>query len=181
MIVSVSESEETSGSLADAIAAHLELKKEHGADPDDVEREKQSALGAARRDAGEPADIVAPPPVPPAGAPEPPPKIPSVVDAPPVLGESTTVPPIAQDATAAAPPSQAAAEPAPASDMGETIEFDWASAGHDDNIEVGGEESPPEPEPLDDDVLEATPEFFEETPEYDKLWFEEKPPKNFDF
>jgi hypothetical protein len=33
----------------------------------------------------------------------------------------------------------------------------------------------------DEDVLEETPEFLEETPEDDQLWFEQKPPKDFDF
>ncbi len=32
-----------------------------------------------------------------------------------------------------------------------------------------------------DDVLEATPDFLEETPEHDQLWFEQKEPKDFDF
>lgn len=32
-----------------------------------------------------------------------------------------------------------------------------------------------------DDVLEATPDFLEETPEHDRLWFEQKEPKDFDF
>lgn len=48
------------------------------------------------------------------------------------------------------------------------------------------EESEPEPaEPAparaDEDVLEETPDFLEETPEDDQLWFEQKPPKDFDF
>ena len=33
----------------------------------------------------------------------------------------------------------------------------------------------------DEDVLEETPEFLEESPEDDELWFEQKPPKDFDF
>ncbi|MGH2974510.1 MAG: hypothetical protein ACRDLL_06540 [Solirubrobacterales bacterium] len=33
----------------------------------------------------------------------------------------------------------------------------------------------------DDDVLGETPDFLEETPEDDQLWFEQKPPKDFDF
>jgi hypothetical protein len=33
----------------------------------------------------------------------------------------------------------------------------------------------------DEDVLEETPDFLEETPEDDQLWFEQKPPKDFDF
>ncbi|MDQ5895423.1 MAG: hypothetical protein QG596_1684 [Actinomycetota bacterium] len=32
-----------------------------------------------------------------------------------------------------------------------------------------------------DDPLEATPDFLEETPEHDRLWFEQKEPKDFDF
>ena len=36
-------------------------------------------------------------------------------------------------------------------------------------------------EPHPDDVLEETPEFLQETPEHDRLWFEQRPPKDFDF
>ena len=42
-----------------------------------------------------------------------------------------------------------------------------------------------EPEPAasieEEDVLEETPEFLQETPEHDRLWFEQKPPRDFDF
>jgi hypothetical protein len=31
------------------------------------------------------------------------------------------------------------------------------------------------------DVREDTPDFLEETPEHDRLWFEQKPPRDFDF
>jgi hypothetical protein len=36
-------------------------------------------------------------------------------------------------------------------------------------------------EPDDEDVLEETPEFLQDTPEHDRLWFEQRPPKDFDF
>jgi hypothetical protein len=45
-------------------------------------------------------------------------------------------------------------------------------------------EGPPPPEPApegEQDVLEETPDFLQETPEHDKLWFEQKPPRDFDF
>ncbi len=45
--------------------------------------------------------------------------------------------------------------------------------------EAEGEASPPPAR--DEDVLEETPDFLEETPEDDELWFEQKPPKDFDF
>jgi hypothetical protein len=42
------------------------------------------------------------------------------------------------------------------------------------------------PEPADsdepgEDVLEETPEFLQETPEHERLWFEQKPPRDFDW
>ena len=40
---------------------------------------------------------------------------------------------------------------------------------------------PADEEPEGDDVLEETPEFLQETPEHDRLWFEQKPPRDFDF
>jgi hypothetical protein len=43
-----------------------------------------------------------------------------------------------------------------------------------------GEEGEDDPDP-DSDVLEKTPDFLEDTPEDDELWFEQKPPKDFDF
>jgi hypothetical protein len=33
----------------------------------------------------------------------------------------------------------------------------------------------------DEDVLEETPEFLQDAPEHDRLWFEQKPPRDFDF
>jgi hypothetical protein len=46
-------------------------------------------------------------------------------------------------------------------------------------------EEPPVEEPAegdeDEDVLEETPEFLQDAPEHDRLWFEQKPPRDFDF
>ncbi|HEX3803196.1 MAG TPA: hypothetical protein VHV75_10175 [Solirubrobacteraceae bacterium] len=39
----------------------------------------------------------------------------------------------------------------------------------------------PENEPGEEDMLEETPEFLQDTPEHDRLWFEQRPPKDFDF
>ncbi len=38
---------------------------------------------------------------------------------------------------------------------------------------------PDEEEPADE--LEETPEFLQETPEHERLWFEQKPPRDFDW
>jgi hypothetical protein len=50
----------------------------------------------------------------------------------------------------------------------ETAEHDVAAGAHH-----GGDE--------DEDVLEETPEFLQDTPDHDRLWFEQRPPRDFDF
>jgi hypothetical protein len=97
-------------------------------------------------------------------------------EAPPAAPEATVEQPTRQfsleeleDASSTPPPPDEpdeAAAPEPR---------DEASAPpHDDVV-------PADEEPEGDDVLEETPEFLQETPEHDRLWFEQKPPKDFDF
>lgn len=145
--------EESSGSLADAIAAHLELKREHGADPDAVDHELEDALSPARRDEPEPAPAAQAP-----SEPEPAP-------APPE-----------PEAPVLAPPEAEAPKPG---EITGTIEFEFGE-GEDLDEEPLGPGDPAEPIP-EHDLLEETPDFFEETPEHDKLWFDEAPPRKFDF
>jgi hypothetical protein len=40
---------------------------------------------------------------------------------------------------------------------------------------------PADDEPDGEDLLEETPDFLEETPEHDRLWFEQRPPRDFNF
>lgn len=48
--------------------------------------------------------------------------------------------------------------------------------------EDGEEERPDyDPDTGHEDVLEDTPDFLEDAPEDDELWFEQRPPKDFDF
>lgn len=91
---------------------------------------------------------------------------------------------------------QALEAPAEEDDLAED-EYDEepGEEGEDDTPEedAGAPEAlrPPEregeaPEALrpaegEEDVLEETPDFLEEAPEDDRLWFEQKPPKDFDF
>jgi hypothetical protein len=51
---------------------------------------------------------------------------------------------------------------------GETVEYDVEKALAHDEVEE------------DDEILEETPEFLQDTPDHDRLWFEQKPPKDFD-
>ncbi len=72
--------------------------------------------------------------------------------------------------------AETGAEPAPAPFDAE------APAAAPETAELGDEPPPAdEPDAKDEDVLEATPDFLEETPDHDRLWFEQKPPKDFDF
>lgn len=55
-------------------------------------------------------------------------------------------------------------------------------AEEEDGEEESGEHNTYEPETgSHDDVLEDTPDFLEDAPEDDDLWFEQRPPKDFDF
>lgn len=38
-----------------------------------------------------------------------------------------------------------------------------------------------ESEAADEDMLEETPDFLQDAPEHDRLWFEQRPPRDFDF
>jgi len=60
-----------------------------------------------------------------------------------------------------------------------TVEHE-AADGFDDDEYRAFEEEPGVAEG-DDDVLEETPEFLQDTPDHDRLWFEQRPPKDFDF
>jgi hypothetical protein len=59
------------------------------------------------------------------------------------------------------------------------IQLHKDAAVENDQVEEDAEE--PAPSHAEEDVLEETPDFLEETPEDDQLWFEQKPPKDFDF
>jgi len=144
------------GLLDDAIREHLELKRKHGANPEDVARQEQEALGPGQRNEF--------------AQPEAPEEEPAAEEAP--------APPLNED-----PPEE---EPAPeaAADAAAYEEDPWLDEEPD---EVPADEAlePRRPEPAaeenPEDVLEETPDFLQETPEHDRLWFEQKPPRDFDW
>jgi hypothetical protein len=157
------------GLLEDAIREHLDLKRQHGADAAEVSQQEREALGPVNR-AAEPAviedDRI------PQDAPEP-------LDGPvedlpedPVFEHHEDDFVEEDDGPVATEPP-----PPPAADPG--------SAPFDFEDEPFAPERPAADEPEDaagDEVdLEETPEFLQETPEHDRLWFEQKPPRDFDF
>jgi hypothetical protein len=57
-----------------------------------------------------------------------------------------------------------------------------ASPAATDDLEQETEEYALEPEDgAEGDMLESTPEFLQDAPDHDRLWFEQRPPRDFDF
>jgi hypothetical protein len=146
------------GLLDDAIREHLELKRRRGADAEEVTRQEQEALGAPQRAefaGAAPAATAEPAPVEDAPAPAPEPE----------LGPEPV------------PEAEAEPEPEPERDIPldqATVEYAPPPPPEED------EEPPAPPREGEEDVLEETPDFLQETPEHDRLWFEQKPPRDFD-
>ena len=193
------------GLLDEAIREHLELKRRRGADPTEIERLEREALGPVRPLGQEPpgpdtlgvgtADPAEPGPV---GEefhesgdlgyegehhPEPEYAYPGEDDHGYPAGEPgaaeepesyaaelglplTDVP--EGPAPATAPEPLPPTDPPAHEDLGvETAEYDVEAA----HAEEGESE----------DVLEETPEFLQDAPDHDRLWFEQRPPRDFDF
>ena len=162
------------GLLDDAIREHLELKRRHGAAEDEVARlEKEALAGAAAK----------------AAAPEPEPEPEAALPEEPAVEI-----PVVPEPEAAAPAPAPAREPEPWLDEPDEVPFEDAldhrrvqpttEFSAEELAEAHGEPSSdyvaPDEEP-GEDLLEETPDFLQETPEHDRLWFEQKPPRDFDF
>jgi hypothetical protein len=196
------------GILDDAIRQHLELKRQHGAPEEELQRQEEEALGPARRDVA---------PAEPAGGdgdveleaeaavaaseeetelfepdavrdeletmleepePEPEPE-PELEPEPPYEPEPGDEPELE------AVPEPESVPPSPAPFDADTAFEGLAEQDEPDEEEPEdeAEAASEEPDPPRDeaDVLEDTPDFLQETPEHDRLWFEQKPPRDFDF
>jgi hypothetical protein len=166
------------GLLDDAIREHLDLKRRRGADPSEVERAEREALGPVRRNPN-PADLPAPDEEPGAEdgfaydqASEEGWSHDSLQE--PVSGAAEA----AYDEPAPSEPPEpfptASPSSRPLTDLGggETQEYnvDEYLAAEKESGRAG-----------DEDVLEETPDFLHDTPDHDRLWFEQRPPKDFDF
>jgi hypothetical protein len=197
------------GILDDAIKEHLELKRRRGADPAEVERLEREALGPVRRMAEESSAAGATPSPSPESqfiGDEPPQE--EVFDDEPGLEhedfededlfeeEDTAPHTVVVPPEPAAPPESAAEPDAPRSagyedappsagygepvspgfddeDGPETAEYDVEAEHGEGQTDEEVEES--------DDMLQETPEFLQDAPEHDRLWFEQRPPRDFDF
>jgi hypothetical protein len=196
------------GLLDDAIREHLELKRRRGADPGEVAREQHEALDPVQRetgfaddDGGGNVDHVRASDERPfelpevgvmtEGAPEDMPD--EFVDAAQpvgadgsaesagagetaeldmrtVLGDDPT--PGVAGGVRSAPVAGASLKDDAPSPSGDALE--WEMPGDEREAELEAQQPA-------EDVLEETPDFLRETPEQDRLWFEQRPPRDFDF
>jgi hypothetical protein len=172
------------GLLDDAIKEHLELKRKRGADAEEVSRLEQEALGPPQR--GEFAGATAP--AEPAeqtevaDAPLPAPPEESVAPEPvePDLAEPEPEPRPEPEPSDMAAPAWLEDEPEPPEEPEEVPEGEPVVLDQPTVEYAAPAEPEPAPEGEGEDVLEETPDFLQETPEHDRLWFEQKPPRDFD-
>jgi hypothetical protein len=188
------------GLLDDAIREHLELKRLGGADPGEVAREEQDALGSGRprgdatQNAGEasenevPSDsgesfsshAESPSAVEPSKAGQETVEInmeaelsSTGTNSQPVAPRSNRTTPVAHPAhvqSSKEDPLEWEAPREPSSGRASS------QADSDPKLDGDGEDG----ERIED-VLEETPDFLRDTPEQERLWFEQRPPRDFDF
>ena len=195
------------GLLDDAIREHLDLKRRRGADPTEIERAEREALGPVRRGPEVGGDD-APPAEPEAGV-EPETGVPpapaeqwfpgdedaELHEPAPATEEHEALPPhesaepLDREPVAGDPPFDAEADAAPPphpADLAPAREPETDVAPHPadppEHLDQETEEYELDPEEKEgDDVLESTPEFLQDAPDHDRLWFEQRPPRDFDF
>ncbi len=176
------------GILDDAIREHLELKRQHGAAEEELRQQEAEALGAPVDAQSEDAADVAEgnggqaipeeaqeadaPPEPELHEPEPPVELEPIEPEPePEIEPEPELQELDPDEPEATFPGEEEDED-PLPPAGDTPARGFAAVE-----EEADEEEPP----AEGDVLEDTPDFLQETPEHDRLWFEQKPPRDFDF
>lgn len=187
------------GLLDDAIREHLELKRLRGADPGEVAREQREALDPVPRESsdelvgdGSAADPVEAPLEGDSPAPESGLEVglageTAELDMESVLGGESP-----EDAAGGQLSDSAAGGGAKGPPEGAVVDEDlleWevpadASAARSPaaaDAGDGGDYPPDTGESDPEDVLEETPEFLRDTPEQERLWFEQRPPRDFDF
>jgi hypothetical protein len=196
------------GLLDDAIREHLDLKRRRGADPSEVERDEREALGPVRRgpqdvaiDDGEldGSDLELPELEHDEELIEDDEEL-KYVDAEPEwdegladeLGPAAHSPslddgaldeplahPTSHDEEAASD-SPTTSDPRPATPINhgeDTAEYDVERELDKEHGELDEKLEGKDGE----DVLEETPDFLQDTPEHDRLWFEQRKPRDFDF
>jgi hypothetical protein len=168
---------ERMGLFDEAIREHLELKRRGGVGSEEVGHQEREVLGP-----------------PPSSSPDLPDfglrgQETAELDMSTVLAEeppSSRASSLGEAPEASAEGGEVGTEDAPETSSGDSLEWeileDHGSAGQ----EHPGEDHPQGAVPdghgdAPEDVLAETPDFLRETPEQERLWFEQRPPRDFDF
>lgn len=184
------------GMLDEAIREHLDLKRRQGADPSEIAQLETEALGGgkdAAREADEEVEldeveeVVAAEEVADDEVAEAEPELvvveETIVDEEiePEAGQPTEQfsPEELEAAMRTEPIAEPAAEPEPAADPDPIAQPEPERLEAEVAFEPASEVDESAEQARDE--LEETPDFLEETPEHDRLWFERKPPRDFDF
>jgi len=198
------------GLLDDAIREHLELMRRRGADPTEIARAEAEALSPPVREVEEPESHSEDGELPAGNEPVPPAEVEEdeAVELDLASGGDEVPDDQATEHFDALGASEAAEEvafeeadfddPSLRSPGAETeshevefdddLEFDQGRAEDADDdpddadepeSEIEGQQALPGVE--SDDVLEGTPDFLADSPDHDKLWFEQSGPRDFDF
>ena len=180
------------GLLDEAIREHLELKRRHGADATEIAKLENEVLGPGHTEtaAATPAsaadvqdethEVTAPEH-----------EVHEAHDALEEYDEPVAAAPASASIYAPPPLPEPEVEPEPemrhvpappASSEPDTDQSTVAfSLDELEDAEQPDKAAAEEEEPGEHDELEETPEFLQETPEHDRMWFEQKPPRDFDF
>lgn len=199
------------GLLDDAIREHLDLKRRRGADPTEVERDEREALGPVRRapenqpgaeaasgsrvapfayDQEEDSSDEPLPDAPPGRSRRSRGESESELDNGPIdedEGEAPEPRPsrLARIFGKPEPQVEPDDEPEPEDEVEPHDDAEASRPRHIADSETSDPDTEEALEPAepkkDEDVLEETPEFLQDTPDHDRLWFEQRPPKDFDF
>ncbi len=165
------------GMLDDAIREHLDLKRRQGADAAQIAQLEAEALGGAKDEQPEEepegavlvADDSEQPAAPPIDS-----QATEQFTADEVVEALLVEPEPATEVVEATPEPEPIVEAEPIVESEAVVEAEVEAEPAAEPVEQAAA-----PEALDE--LEATPDFLEETPEHDRLWFERKPPRDFDF
>jgi hypothetical protein len=155
------------GLLDDAIKEHLELKRKRGADPAEVAQQEREALGPVRG-AADTATVEPPVAEPVVDEPEPEPALPPE----PEFHGAVRAPDPEPE-----PEPEAELPPEPLGQPTRQFSADEVRGATD---APPAEDTVPADEDPGEDVLDETPDFLQEAPEHDRLWFEQRPPRDFD-
>ena len=183
------------GLLDDAIREHLELKRLRGADPGLVSREESEVFGSARGEQSSDDDSEAAVPEDLSGEDVSPVDDPGQHEGFSNVGQETAeldMRTVLKDEEGGAPSSPGSAgQVAGLSSSGASQEpgvtqdsLEWEMPGDgaaDGSGEIADDRSDRSRDAPVEDVLEETPDFLRDTPEQERLWFEQRPPRDFDF